>query len=153
MVIDGDDDDETNKGEVTYRTKIVRSETKVPFTGLSVKLNTLMHVRRLDDDGSYIIVSRSLKSAPKSNTGHHDDKHNRHRHRHHDGGSEILIAVNLIRSVEGKPHMTDLTSLSQVRSSLVPPFLVSKMGIMGIENCFNGFRSLQNHNNNNNKSV
>ena len=41
-------------------TKVVQSETQVPFTGFSVVMSTLMHARQLDDPETYVIVSRSL---------------------------------------------------------------------------------------------
>ena len=120
-------------------TKLIKTETRVPFTSMTVVLSALMHVRKLstqqtDDDDAYIIVSRSLNTG---RAGHHTD---------HNGGvernaqSEILWGVNVIRSVPGKPHMTDLTCLSQVNSCLVPGFLAHRVGMMAVENCFDGFR-------------
>jgi len=103
-------------------TKVVQSETKVPFTGMTVQLSTLMHTVQLED-GSYVIACRSLK--PKG-----------------EAKNEILWGVNLIRPVPNEPHKSDLVNLSQVRSALVPNFLTNRVGVMGVEQTYGGFRSL-----------
>jgi hypothetical protein len=113
--------------------KVVKSETKVPFTGMSVVLTTLMVVRPLDD-GAFLIVSRSLNSG---RAGYHTST----RHVQEGGKSELLWGVNLLRPVSGKPSMTDLTCVSHIKSSLVPHFLASRVGMMGVENVFDAFRS------------
>ena len=114
--------------------KIVKSETKVPFTGLSVVLSTVMHVRQLDNENTFLIVSRSLNSG---RAGYHTST----RHVQVGGNSELHWGVNLLRPVPGIPNITDLTSLSHVNSSLVPLFLANRVGIMGVENIFDAFRA------------
>lgn len=113
--------------------KVVKSETKVPFTGMSVVLTSLMVVRPLED-GAFLIVSRSLHSG---RAGYHTTT----RHVQEGEKSALLWGVNLLRPVSGKPNMTDLTCVSQVKSSLVPHFLASRVGMMSVENVFDAFRS------------
>ena len=116
-------------------TKVVKSETRVPFTSLSAVLSTLMHVRKLESpDEGYIIVSRSLNSGRAGNHLSAD-------HVQQDCNNEIIWGINLIRSVPGRPELTDLTCLSQVDSAFVPNFLAHRVGIMAVENCFNAVRS------------
>jgi len=113
--------------------KIVKSQTKVPFTGINVVLSTLMHMCQLEEN-TFLIVSRSLNSG---RAGYHTST----RHVQEGGKSELLWGVNLLRPVPGKPNMTDLTSVSHVSSSLVPHFLASRVGMMGVESVFEAFRS------------
>ncbi|CAB9511484.1 expressed unknown protein [Seminavis robusta] len=117
--------------------KVVKSETRVPFTGLSVTLFTVMHCRPLPGgpQEGYVILSRSLNSGM---AGYHTAKSSRKIDR---PKSEILWGVNVLRAVPGCPGQTELTSLSQVTSSLVPKFLSQRIGIMGVEDFFRNVRS------------
>jgi hypothetical protein len=91
----------------------------------------LMHVRPLPD-GGFVIVSRSLDSG---NAGTHTAQLTTSK----TAKNEILWGCNVIRSVPGRPDVTELTSLSQVGSS-VPSFLAQKIGLMGITDFFKNVR-------------
>jgi hypothetical protein len=125
-------DNITNGGN--YGAKVVKSETKVPFTGLSLTLLSLMHASSLDDEEGFIIMSRSLNSGM---AGCHVGNCKRVET---NGKNEILMGVNIMRPVPGKPHLTDFTSLSQVSSSMVPRFLTTRIGVMGVQDFFNTVR-------------
>jgi hypothetical protein len=125
-------DNITNGGN--YGAKVVKSETKVPFTGLSLTISSLMHASSLDDEEGFIIVSRSLNSGM---AGCHVGNCNQVET---NGNNEILMGVNIMRPVPGKPHLTDFTSLSQVSSSMVPRFLTTRIGVMGLQDFFNTVR-------------
>jgi hypothetical protein len=113
-------------------TKVIRSETRVPFTNLSVVVSCLMHVRPLEaPDEGYVIVSRTLDCGM---AGTHLAGGNVEKAR-----NEILWGINILRRVPGH-NLTDLTSLSQVASTLVPNFLAHKIGIMGVEDFFRNVR-------------
>jgi hypothetical protein len=120
----------------SYGAKIIKSETKVPFAGLSVVMTVLMHARALEDEEGFVIVSRSLDSGM---AGYHAgsnapvQKGNK---------NEIILGVNLFRPVPGRSDVTELTSVSQVSSSLVPHFLAKRIGMMGVEDFFQNVRSL-----------
>ena len=103
------------------------SETKVPFTGLSVVMTVLMHARALEDEEGFIIVSRSLDSGM---AGYHAGSNVRVQK---GNKNEIILGVKLFRPVPGRPDMTELTSVSQVSSSLVPHFLAKRIGTMGVD--------------------
>mmetsp|Transcript_25634 Transcript_25634/g.59546 ORF Transcript_25634/g.59546 Transcript_25634/m.59546 type:complete len:282 (-) Transcript_25634:217-1062(-) len=102
-------------------TKVVQSETRVPFTKFSVVLRTLMHACPLQE--GFLIASRSLCTTQSG------------------GRNEMIWGITLLRAVPGHPAWTDLTCLSQVRSAMVPPFLTSRVGIMAIESNFHALRS------------
>ncbi|KAL3902311.1 MAG: hypothetical protein SGILL_010869 [Bacillariaceae sp.] len=123
--------DEISNGG-SYGAKVIKSETKVPFTGLSVFLSAVMHSKALGDrpEDGYMIFSRSLNVG---RAGCHvgkatgvDDSN----------GNEIILGVNIMRPVPGHPDLTDLISVSQVRASMIPPFLAFRVGMMGVEDFF-----------------
>lgn len=110
--------------------KVIQSETRVPFTSMSVFLNCLMHTRSFDD--GYVIVSRSVYEGPRGSSTE--------KVRLAEQKNEILWGINVLRRVPNHPHLTDMTSLSQVKSGMVPKFLVKKIGLMGIEDFFKNVR-------------
>jgi hypothetical protein len=120
----------------SYGAKIIKSETSIPFTSLSVSLTALMHARAIGDDPNdgFIIVSRSLNTG---RAGYHVTKKNVDL-----GGNknEIIFGVNYMRPVPGQPNFTDLISVSQVNASMLPPFLAFRIGMMGVEDFFKNVR-------------
>jgi hypothetical protein len=110
--------------------KVIQSETRVPFTSMSVFLNCLMHARSFED--GYVIVSRSVYEGPRGSSTE--------KVRLAEQKNEILWGINVLRRVPNHPHLSDMTSLSQVRSGMVPKFLVKKIGLMGIEDFFKNVR-------------
>jgi len=118
-------------------TKIIQSETRVPFTGMSVFMNCLMHVREMQaPDQGYVIVSRSLAAGAAGNHARCSNAAATTNNK-----NEIVWGVNVLRQVPHHPHLTDLTSLSQASSSCVPQFMAYKIGIMGIQDFFHNVRS------------
>ena len=110
--------------------KIVRNLTQPPLVNKPMEFNTFMHAQKLkNDDQGYIVVSRAVATKNKdSNTLE----------------SEILMGANLLRSVEGQPKSTDLTSVTHVNSPMVHPMVAGKVGITGAINFFNDVRALGN---------
>lgn len=127
--------DEISNGGLTGA-KVIKSETKVPFTGLSVFLTVLMHARALGDgpDDGFIIFSRSLETGRagchvgKSSCVNQGNK------------NEIIVGINIMKPVPNHPELTDLISVSQVSASMVPPFLAFRIGMMGVEDFFKNVR-------------
>ncbi|KAL3924801.1 MAG: hypothetical protein SGARI_005966 [Bacillariaceae sp.] len=112
--------------------KVIKSETKVPFTGLSVFLSAVMHARALGDrpEDGYIIFSRSLTTGRAGchvGTATGVDESNK---------NEIILGINIMRPVPGQRDMTDLISVSQVAANMIPPFLAFRIGMMGVEDFF-----------------
>ena len=124
-------------------TKIVRSETRIPFTSLSVNINVLIHARPLDPndpDKGFVVVSRSVDTgenkdgesfAQEASTPCADGSEN-----------EVLWGVNVLKRVTDHADRTDITSVSQVKtqSNIVPSFLAKRIAIMGVENFFKNMR-------------
>lgn len=118
-------------------TKVVQSETQVPFTGFSVVMSTLMHARQIDEpEVCYVIVSRSLspgRAGPHVGSRSSSVEASK---------NELLWGVNILRRVPGNPNLTDLTSISQVSSAMVVQFLTHRVGIMAVESCYNAMRGV-----------
>ncbi len=122
----------------TSAAKVIRSDTRVPFAGITVTLSALMHGKKFKEglDEGYVIVSRSLNCGMAGcHVGQSNpvDKNNK---------NEILLGVNIMRPVPGHPQLTDLMSVSQVSSSMVPHFLTFRIGMMGLEDFFSNVRKL-----------
>jgi hypothetical protein len=116
--------------------KLVRSETRVPFTKVTVTFGCLMHVRPLEPpDEGYVIVSRTLDAGASG--VHLNDKGIAKAGRNKN---EILWGVNILRRVPNHPHLVDLVSLSQVASTLVPAFLAHRIGLLGVHDFFQNVR-------------
>jgi len=131
-----DDDLIPSNGNTMRATKVVQSETQVPFTSFSVVMSTLMHARQISDpEVCYVIVSRSL------NPGRAGSQVGNPSSSIEDTKNELLWGVNVLRTVPGKPDVTDLTSVSQVSSSLVVQFLSHRVGLMAVESCYNAMRA------------
>jgi hypothetical protein len=116
--------------------KIIYSETKIPFTSMSVKLTAVMCAELLGDrpEDGFIIFSRSLNRGP---TGYHSNKT--------EGlceasKNEVILGINIMRPIPGRPELTDLISISQVDASILPPFLKSRVGTMAVEDFFKNVR-------------
>lgn len=121
----------------SFGAKIIKSETSIPFTSLSVSLTALMHARAIgnDPEDGYIIFSRSLNVG---RAGYHTNK--KHVDDLRSNKNEIIVGVNYMRAVPGQPHLTDLISVSQVNASMLPPFLAFRIGMMGVEDFFKNVR-------------
>lgn len=116
--------------------KVIKSDTRVPFAGITVTLSALMHAMKLKEGSQegYAIVSRSLSSGMAGchvGSCKRVEKNNK---------NEILLGLNIMRPVPGHPDLTDLISVSQVSSSMVPQFLAFRIGMMGLEDFFSNVR-------------
>ena len=129
-------DDTTETTKFGFRgAKIIQSETKIPFTQLSIKQRLLLCAKQLGDDprDGFIIFSRSL------NCGHTGYKSNE-REELQESKNQVILGVNIMRPVEGRPDISDLISISQVDASILPSFLRSRVGIMAVEDFFTNVR-------------
>ena len=121
--------------ETAQTTKVIQSETRVPLTSLSVKVQCLMHARTIPAYG-YVIISRSCTAGPAGS--HTAPLPNLRR-----SPSEIQWGINLLRTVPHRPDLVDLTSLSQVSTVGVPPFLSQKIALLGVQGFFEKARQLE----------
>jgi hypothetical protein len=144
-VLDDDPDDDSDEAEKATNkdfcgAKIISSETKIPFTKMSVPLSAVMCAKLLGDrpEDGYLIFSRSLNHGHK---GYHSSKTPGHCKA---GKNEVILGINIMRPVPGRPELSDLISISQVDASILPPFLRPRVGIMAVEDFFKNVRkSLQ----------
>mmetsp|Transcript_22323 Transcript_22323/g.51150 ORF Transcript_22323/g.51150 Transcript_22323/m.51150 type:complete len:252 (-) Transcript_22323:268-1023(-) len=125
--VDTHDPETGRRGE----TKIVKNVTKPPLTKKMLEFVTLMHARRLGGgeeglEGSegYLIVSRAI-SVSSGDRNSYDDKKSK------VVRSEILLGVNIMRSVKGRDDATELVAVTHVNSPLTPMMMAQKLGKKG----------------------
>lgn len=120
-----------------YKAKIIESQTKVPFTSMTVDLSALMCSMSLSDksEDGVVIFSRSLARGP---SGHHTTKT---LGQCKSSKNEVILGVNILRPVPGRPDLCDLISISQVDASILPPFLKSRVGTFAVEDFFKNIRA------------
>eukprot|EP00536_Pseudo-nitzschia_multiseries_P003060 jgi/Psemu1/301745/fgenesh1_kg.43_\ len=125
-------DDETVKVNGFFGAKIIESETKIPMTKMSVGLCALMCAKMLGDrpEDGYVIFSRSLSCGEAGNHPIDSGKLCQ------SSNNEVIIGINIMRSVPRRPDLSDLVSISQVDASILPPFLKARVGIMASEDFF-----------------
>jgi hypothetical protein len=138
---DVDDDNDFLSGATSTASKVIQSEMRVPFAGITVKAVCLMHVRSLPTGDGFMICSRTLDVGP---VGIHTTA-SQLREAVAPAKNEILWGVNVLRSLRNDPNHTQLTSLSQVGSG-VPSFLAQKIGLMGIADFFKNVRHVAERN-------
>jgi hypothetical protein len=123
--------------------KIVRNVTKPPLSKKLMDFVTLMYARKIkeeDDvstgylggDASYIVISRAVggKRWSSSNSNNPDDE-NDDEEKEEMIRSEILLGVNLLRSIPGEPDKTEVTAVTHVYSPSVPTMLAGTVGVKG----------------------
>ena len=132
-------DDTTTPTGGFHGTKIIKNETKVPFTKLSVRISALMHAQCIGNrpEDGYIIFSRSLNSG---HAGCYFDGDEKTKGFCQSGNNEVILGVNIIRPVDGNPNLADLISISQVDARILPSFLAYKVGVMAVTDFFKNAR-------------
>ncbi len=151
--------------------KIVRNVTKPPLSKKLMEFVTLMYARRLnvDDDvsagyvgsgvndvggtenGSYIVVTRAVSGGRwggpsgtsegvKTRGGGADEASNSEEEEM--TRSEILLGVNLLRSIPGEPDKTEVTAVTHVYSPSVPTMLAGTVGVKGAIDFVKDIRAL-----------
>jgi hypothetical protein len=134
--------------------KIVRNVTKPPLSKKLMDFVTLMYARRLDaeddisagylgggavndddsDSNSYIVVTRAVGGG-QWNSGSDDEEEEMIR-------SEILLGVNLLRSIPGEPDKTELTAVTHVYLPSVPLMLAGTVGVKNAIDFIKDIRAL-----------
>jgi hypothetical protein len=136
-----DDDQSFLDGTSQTASKVIQSEMRVPFAGITVKATCIMHVRPLPTNDGYIICSRSLDNGPSGTLAASSILQKDGTHIVTPAKNEILWGINIIQSMPNHTNGTKLTSLSQVGSA-VPSFLAQKIGLMGIGDFFKNVRQV-----------
>jgi hypothetical protein len=116
----------------TRVTKVSVGKSKPPMLGKILQLKTLLHMEELPDRGGYILVSRAV--AHKDESEAEEDPKVIH--------SEMLMGVNIIRTVEGEEGRCILITLNHLKSPMIPMMLAKKLGLGAAVNFINDIRSL-----------
>jgi len=151
---------DTNNGKFGNdgETKIVRNLTKPPMVSSLLEFVTCMHARKLrssdlkmlnpnksdidDEDTSdntgYVVVSRAVTGGEWSNNAPSSTSPNGEKLVR----NEILLGVNILKSIPGEPYKTEMTSVTHVYSPLIPLMLAKNAGVKGAIDFVRDIRAL-----------
>jgi len=109
-------------------TKIIKSESRMPFTDRIMKLSSFVHAQRVQ--GGYVIVSRAVLPMDKEEST----------------GTDVILGVNLIKSIAGRENesICEMTVVSHMKASFAPNFMAKKIGSTGLTQFFDELRKLVN---------
>jgi len=149
--------------------KIVRNISKPPLSKKLMEFVTLMYARRLNvddnvssgyvgsgidgtnnDDGSYIVVTRAVSGGRWGGpSGSSEGVKARGGAGEASGGdeeemirSEILLGINVLRTIPGEPDKTEVTAVTHVYSPSVPTMLAGTVGVKGAIDFVKDIRAL-----------
>lgn len=128
-------------------TKVIKSRSKPPLLGKIIQLKSLLHMERLrnyeggkaegeSSDGDYhpgyVIVTRAIAHADDPSIP--DDPKVIH--------SEMLMGVNVIRSIEGDNDRCVMINVNHLRSPMIPAMMGKRIGLGAAGNFVNDIRAL-----------
>lgn len=119
----------------TSVTKIVVGKSKPPMLSKTLMLKSLLHMEELPgggDQGGYVVVSRAIAHAEDVEAVE-DPKVIL---------SEMLLGLNIIRSVDGESDRCILISLTHLRSPVIPMMMAKRLGMSSAVNFINDIRAL-----------
>ena len=145
--------------------KVVRNLTKPPMVSSLIEFVTCMHARKLrpEDtrilDGNngdidsigedesppgegYIVVSRAVTGGKWSGSTAADDRGSKGKNGERLVRNEILLGVNVLRSIPGDPNKTEMTSVTHVYSPMIPAMLARGAGVKGAVDFVRDIRTL-----------
>ena len=108
--------DELDGGAFGGITKVMRSETRPPMVRKTLSFTSILHVRRLEDDAGFKLVSRAVTSPVDNSLAGTLQ-------------SEILLSVNIIKRVEGNPNQCLMVAVNHIRSPMVPMMIAKRIGL------------------------
>lgn len=121
----------------TCVTKIVVGKSKPPMLSKTLMLKSLLHMEELPGGstrGGYVVVSRAIAQAEDDTQGAIEDSK--------VILSEMLMGLNIIRSVEGESDRCILISLTHLRSPVIPMMMAKRLGMSSAVNFINDIRAL-----------
>jgi len=101
--------------------KIVKNLTQPPVTSKKIESTTFMHARKLNDKGTYLVVSRAVSLPSTTSTESNNDKEH--------GKSEILLGVNLLEPCGDGNRSSKMTSVTHVYSPALPAMIATRVGV------------------------
>jgi len=143
------DADESPMG-IGGEAKIVRNLTKPPLSKKLMEFVTVMYARRLKADDNvgigimggnyedgYAVVSRAVSGGQWGSVNQDGEESERTR-------SEILLGMNLIRTVPGEAGKCEVTAVTHCNSPSVPKMLAGSVGVKGAVDFVRDIRAMFN---------
>lgn len=135
-------------------TKVMRSESRPPLLRKTLQFTSIFHARKLvvndnddtddtnTDNDSYLLVTRAVENPTTTNSGGGGDTHGSSSSNSNNVVvSEILLGVNVIRTIPNRPNACLLLSVNHVRSPMVPSlFLAKRLGLQAATNFVHDLR-------------
>jgi hypothetical protein len=113
--------------------KIVKNLTQPPITKKKIESTTFMHARKLNEEGTYLVVSRAVTLPGNNDDNDEDSDH---------GKSEILLGVNLLEPCGEDQMSSKMTSVTHVYASALPAVLATRVGVSSALNFVKDIRSI-----------
>lgn len=146
--IDNDADD--SPMGIGGEAKIVRNLTKPPLSKKLMEFVTVMYARRLKADDKvgigimggnyedgYVVVSRAVSGGQWGSGNQEGEESERTR-------SEILLGMNLIRTVPGEAGKCEVTAVTHCNSPSIPKMLAGSVGVKGAVDFVRDIRAMFN---------
>jgi hypothetical protein len=133
-------------------TKVMRSESRPPLLRKTLQFTSIFHARKLvsditnnidgdatsnqnNKDDSYLLVTRAVENPNRGDANVNNGNSS------NVVVSEILLGVNVIRTLPDRPNTCLLLSVNHVRSPLVPSlFLAKRLGLQAATNFVHDLR-------------
>ena len=130
--------------------KIVRNLTKPPLSKKLMEFVTVMYARRLkaednvgvgimggNHEDGYAVISRAVSGGRWGGNSEDGEESERTR-------SEILLGMNLIRTVPGDINKSEVTAVTHCNSPSVPKMLAKSVGVKGAVDFVRDIRAMFN---------
>jgi hypothetical protein len=108
---------------------VMRSESRPPLLRKILQFTSIFHARHLEDNSGYLLVTRAVENPRWSSSTNSAAT---------AGGSvvvsEILLGVNVIRKIPGRPDSCMLLTVNHIRSPLVPLYIAKRLGLQAATN-------------------
>lgn len=110
-------------------TKVMRAETQPPVIRKPLQFVSILHATKLKD--GYLIVSRAVTQASSASASVDSMLH-----------SEILMGVNVIRSIEGEDNKCLMINVNHIRTPMVPLFVARRIALSAAPNFIHDLNGL-----------
>lgn len=120
LVLQNNLDEDEAEGGVFGKsvTKVMRADTQPPIIRKNLQFVSIMHATALENGDGYLLVSRAVTHPSDVGAASFDVLR-----------SEILMGVNVIRTIKGHDDKCLMINVNHIRTPMVPLFLGKRLGL------------------------